>query len=142
MAIIPFSRSFPNRWGWSNMMDLVDDAWPDLSSQDGLDIYETEDSVVVEAMVPGVPADKVFVTVEGNVLTIKAECEDTEEKKEKKKVVYRSSCRRSFHYSTSLPRAVDGESAQAEINDGMVIVTIPRKKEDMPKRVEVKAKSK
>jgi len=57
-------------------------------------------------------------------------------------VVYRSSCRRSFHYSTSLPRAVDGESAQAEINDGMVIVTIPRKKEDMPKRVEVKAKSK
>jgi len=142
MAIIPFSRSFPNRWGWSNMMDLVDDAWPDLSSQDGLDIYETEDSVVVEAMVPGVPADKVFVTVEGNVLTIKAECEDTEEKKEKKKVVYRSSCRRSFHYLTSLPRAVDGESAQAEINDGMVIVTIPRKKEDMPKRVEVKAKSK
>lgn len=53
-----------------------------------------------------------------------------------------SSCHHSFHYSTSLPRAVDGDAAKAEVEDGVVTVTIPKRQEDMPKRVEVKAKSK
>ncbi len=132
----PFDPIFPS---------IIDDSWltnlPDLSSASGLNIYETDDSVVVEAAVPGVPEDKVAVTIEGNVLTISASVEETEEQKDKKKVVYRSNRQSSFSYSTSLPRMVDATAADAEVENGVVKVTVPKLEEEKPKRIEVKKKA-
>lgn len=113
--------------------------WPDVSSS-GMDIYETDDSVVVEAQVPGVPEDKVDVTVEGNVLTISAAHRETKEEKDKKKTVYKQSRQSAFNYSTSLPRMVDGEKAEAEVDKGVVKVTIPKLEAEKPKRISVKRK--
>jgi HSP20 family protein len=130
----PMWPSFFDDDDWSN--------WPEISStSNGLDIYETEDSVVVEAAVPGVPEDKVDVSIEGNVLTIRAEHEETEEKKKKKKTVYKSSRQASFSYSTNLPRMVDAPRAEAEVENGVVKVTVPKTEEEKPKRIEVKKRS-
>jgi HSP20 family protein len=132
----PFDTIFPS---------LVDDSWltnlPDLSSASGLNIYETDNDVVVEAAVPGIPEDRVYVSVEGNVLTISASFEETDEQKNKKKVVYRSNRQSSFSYSTSLPRMVDAVRAEAEVENGVVKVTIPKLEEEKPKRIEVKKKA-
>lgn len=132
----PFDTIFPS---------LVDDSWltnlPDLSSASGLNIYETDNDVVVEAAVPGIPEDRVYVSVEGNVLTISSSFEETDEQKNKKKVVYRSNRQSSFSYSTSLPRMVDAVRAEAEVENGVVKVTIPKLEEEKPKRIEVKKKA-
>ncbi|MBP8591620.1 Hsp20/alpha crystallin family protein, partial [Candidatus Shapirobacteria bacterium] len=56
---------------------------------DSLSAYETDDAFVVKANVPGVPAEKVDISVEGGVVTVKAEHEETKEEKSKRKVVYR-----------------------------------------------------
>ena len=140
MAIIkwkdPFQQIFPTYF--------LEEDWPsrltDLSSATGLNIYETDDSVVVEASVPGVPEDMVEVTVEGNVLNISATCEDTQEEKDKKKVVYRSNRQSSFSYTTSLPRMVDSARAEAVVENGVVKVTIPKLEEVRPKKITVKKK--
>ena len=143
MAIVKWRR-----WGpmWPTMFD--DDSvkeifnWPDLSSSNtGLDIYETDEAVVVEAQVPGIKESDVEVTVEGNVLTITAEAKEEEEKKEKKKTVYKSTRQTSFNYSTSLPRAVDSTKAKAEVENGVVTVTVPKTEEDKPKRIEISKRS-
>lgn len=60
--------------------------WPGLGTFFGgeglaLDMYETDNEVVIEATVPGVRPEEVDVQVTGNVLTIKGEWR--EEKKEK-----------------------------------------------------------
>lgn len=125
---------------WPTMLDDENwPSWPDLSSTaKGLDVYETQDSVVVEAAVPGVPEDKVEVSIEGNVLTINAQFEETEEKKKKKTTVYKSTRQSSFTYSTNLPRMVDATKANAEVENGVVKVTIPKTEEEKPKRIEVK----
>jgi len=143
MAIIKRRRNFPF---W--MSSILDDdmwpqlAWPDASSMSsGLDIYETDDAVVVEAQVPGVPEEDVNVTIEGNVLTICANFEETEEEKDKKKTVYKSTRQTSFNYSTNLPRMVSSEEANAEVENGVVKVTIPKIEEEKPKKIEVKKKS-
>lgn len=114
--------------------------WPDSMQQGGLDIYETAGDVVVEAQVPGIPQDKVEVLVEGNVLTIKAELKETEEEKNKKQVVYKSSRQTCFNYSTSLPRMVDSSKAQAVVEDGVVKVIIPKVEEEKPKKINVTKK--
>jgi HSP20 family protein len=132
-----------NRYGpmWPSIMDddnwPLSSDWPDLSSSKGLDIYETEDSVVAEAAIPGIPEENVNVTIEGNVLSISAEFEETEEEKKKKKM-YKSTRQTSFSYSTSLPRMVDSSKANAEVRNGVLVVTIPKTEEEKPKKIEVK----
>lgn len=139
MAIIKWNRPYPSVWP-SSIFDEDFFEWPEISSDRGLNIYETDDNVVVEAALPGIPEDKVDVTVEGNVLTISGNHDATEEEKSEKKVVYKSSRQTSFSYSTSLPRMVDGSKAQAEVENGVVTINIPKSEEEKPKRIEVKKK--
>lgn len=133
MSLIKYNRIFPTA-----VSPIIN--WQDLTPAQGIDMYETDDELVVKAPVPGVPEDKVEITVEGNILTIKAEFEETKEEKEKKKVVYKSTRQSSFNYSTSLPRMVDGSKAVAEVENGVVKVTIPKAEEEKPKKIEVKKK--
>jgi HSP20 family protein len=141
MAIVKW-----NKFGWPTLLDddfrsLANFTWPDISdSSSGIDIYETDDSVVVEAQVPGIQEKNVEVTIEGNVLTISAHQTDNEEEKKAKKTVYKSTRQMSFNYSTSLPRMVQGDKAEASVENGVVKVTIPKADSDKPKRIEVKRK--
>lgn len=144
MAIIrwsPWSVSWP-RWGW-RLPSLweEEEEWPELAVTEGLDVYETENEVVVKAAVPGVPADKVEVTFEGGVLRIRAKVEEKEEDKKKRKVVYRREKMASFDYTTTLPREVDADKVKAEVEDG-VVVTAPIAAKAKPKKISVRAKSK
>jgi HSP20 family protein len=107
---------------------------------DGLDVFETDTEIVVKAAVPGIPAEKVNVTFEDGVLRIKAEAEETEEEKKAKKVVYRQQKMSYFDYTTTLPRAVDGEKISAEVNDGVVVIKAPIAEAAKPKKIAVKAK--
>jgi HSP20 family protein len=137
MAIVKW-----NRWG-PRLID--EDFWPNLNwdqfpQSSGLDIYETDDAVVVEAQVPGIPEDKVEILMEGNVLTVEASVEETDEQKEAKKTVYRETRQRSFHYSVNLPRGVNSEKADAEVADGVLRITIPVAEEEKRKRIEIKSK--
>ncbi len=127
---------------WHRWPQVFDEDW-DLPEDmgRGLNVYETKDEVVVEAAVPGVPADKIEVEVEGDLITIYGEVEE-EEKEEKKKTYYRKMEKRSFDYATTAPRPVKGDNARAEIKDGMVTVTIPKAEEAKKKSVRVEVKGK
>ena len=124
--------------------------WPQVFNEDldwpegigrGLNVYETKNDVVIEAAVPGVPADKVKVEIEDDLITIRAEVEQ-KEGEEKNKTYYRKMEKRSFNYVTTAPRPVKGDKASAEIKDGMVTVTIPKAKEAKKKSVKVEVKGK
>lgn len=125
---------------WPRIFDETE--WPEIAVTDGLDVYETENEVIVEAAVPGVPADKVDISFEDGVLRITAQVEETEEEKKKKKVVYRQQKMSTFDYTTTLPRAVDGGKISAVVDDGVVTVTAPIAQEAKPKKIAVKTKAK
>jgi len=134
-----------HRWGWPSLLeerdfrDLMN--FPEyIDEASGLDIYETDDAVIVEAQVPGIQEKDVDVTVEGNILTISAKREETEEEKEKKKTVYKCTRQTSFHYTTTLPRMVNAEQAEAEVENGVVKITVPKAEEEKPKKVSVRKK--
>jgi HSP20 family protein len=140
MAIIRWEPAFPRWfWRWPTLWE-EEEEWPELTVTEGLDVYETENEVVVKAAVPGVPADKVEVTFEDGVLRIRGKVEETEEEKKRKKVVYRTQRMAAFDYTTTLPRAVDAEKIQAEVKDGVVTVKAPIATQAKPKKIAVRAK--
>ena len=76
MAIVRWEplRLGPMWHRWPRLFD-EDWDWPEEIGR-GLNVYETKDEVVVEAAVPGVPADKIEVEVEGDLITIRGQVEE------------------------------------------------------------------
>lgn len=100
----------------------------------GLRLHETDNELVVEAVVAGVPAEKVEVNIENGVITIKAETK--EEEKEKGLETY-SSYR--YYYTTSL---IGGQwdKTKAEVKNGVLTLTIPKATSAKPQKIKVETK--
>jgi len=104
-----------------------------------VDLYQTDDEVVVRATLPGLKADQVQIAVTGDILTIKGEVKEKSDVKEK---AYHLREQRfgSFERSLSLPAPVVSDKARAEFEDGILTVTLPKADEVKPKTITVKAK--
>ncbi|MBC7248881.1 MAG: Hsp20/alpha crystallin family protein [Anaerolineae bacterium] len=104
-----------------------------------VDVYETDDNVVVEAALPGVKPEEVEVSLTGDVLTIKGE---TKAEKEEKEANYIRRERRygAFCRSISLPGGLEGDKAEAEFEHGVLKLTIPKAESVKPKVIKVKTK--
>ncbi|MFA5163546.1 MAG: Hsp20/alpha crystallin family protein [Patescibacteria group bacterium] len=104
-----------------------------------LDVYEDKDNLVVEAQLGGIDPEKVDVSIENNVLTIKGESEKKSEIDDKN--YYRKEIRRgSFFRSISLPTKVDGDKATAVNEDGVLKVSIPKMIEAKAKTIKIQSK--
>jgi HSP20 family protein len=104
-----------------------------------VDMYETDDAVVVEASVPGVKPEEIDVKVAGHVLTIKGERKE-EKKEERSSYVYRERSLGSFHRSVTLPTEVDVDEATAEFEHGVLTLTLPKSETVKPKSIKVTAR--
>ena len=102
-----------------------------------VDIDETEDAFSIKAELPGVEKDDVSINIDKGVLTIKGEKKtETEDKKR-----HRVECSYgSFVRSFTLPQSVNVDDVEAEYNNGILNLTIPKSEEAKPKEVEVKIK--
>ncbi len=104
-----------------------------------VDLYETDDEVVVKASLPGVKPDQVDISITGDTLTIKGEVK--EEHEEKKPNYYRQERRYgTFQRALSLPVKVDADKADAVFEEGVLTLRLPKSAEVRPKTIEVKAK--
>lgn len=124
---------------------LFDDAFTrPLSLRDGwsapaIDMYQTDDEIVVKAALPGIKADEVQINITGDVLTLKGEVRHEEEKKEKAWHI-REQRFGSFERSVALPTAVVSDKAKAEFESGILTITLPKAEEVKPRTITVKAK--
>lgn len=131
MAIIRWDPFALRPWfRWPRWMEEWD--WPEPSR--GLKIHETKENIVAEAVVAGVPADEVKVTIEDGVLTIKADAKIKEEKKDVKR--YQAY---QYYYTAALSGG-QWDKAKAEVEDGVVTITIPKAVAAKPRRIKVIAK--
>jgi len=104
-----------------------------------LDIYQTKDTVVVKAPLPGVKPEDVEITITGDVLTIKGETK-VEENVEKEDYFFQERRYGSFSRSVTLPDGLKTDKAEASFEDGVLTLTVPKAEEHKPKSVKVKAK--
>ncbi len=111
------------------------DAW----SVPAIDMYQTDDEIVVKAALPGIKADEVQINITGEVLTLKGEMKHEEEKKEKAWHM-REQRWGAFERSIVLPTDVVADKAKAEFENGILTVTLPKADEVKPKVINIKAK--
>lgn len=104
-----------------------------------VDMYQTDNEVVVKAALPGIKADEVQINVTGEVLTLKGETKHEEEKKEK---AYHLREQRwgSFERSIALPTEVVADKAKADFENGVLTITLPKAEEVKPKSISIKTK--
>lgn len=106
-----------------------------------VDVYQDKDNVMVEAPIAGIDPEKVDISIENDVLTIKGENEKKSEVEDKD--YYRKEVRYgSFFRSIQLPAHVIGDDAQATYDKGVLKITIPKAPEAKPKTIKIKLNNK
>ncbi len=124
-----FDNSFinaPSSWFQSGNWDLA------------LDVAETDDKFMVKASLPGINPDDLEVTYNANVLTIKGEVKEEEEKEDKR---YHLRERRygAFSRSISLPSSVNAEKIKASYESGVLTLELPKAEEAKAKRIQIQS---
>ena len=106
-----------------------------------IDMYEKDDKYMVKAELPGMKEEDVDVSVVGDRLTIKGEKKAETEVKEEN--YYRSErSYGSFFRSIDLPSDANPDKIEANYEDGILEVEIPKAAGVKPKKVTVSAKKK
>ncbi len=105
-----------------------------------LDVYETDENLMVEASLPGINPDEVDISVEGDRLTIKGETKREEEKEEKGKYHFRERRYGAFQRTLSLPVEVNADKAEATFENGVLKLTLPKVEQAKPKHIKLQAK--
>jgi len=104
-----------------------------------VDISEDDNNVEVRCDLPGVKKDDIDISVSDNLLTIKGEKRD--EKEEKEDSYYRrESWSGSFQRTVALPDSADPDKAKAEMKDGILTLTMPKREEKKRKQIKVDVK--
>ena len=104
-----------------------------------IDMYQTNDDVVVQAVVPGFRPGEVYIQVTGNLLTIRGQLKQEEDKKERAWHL-REHRFGSFERLVGLPVPVVPDRANAEFENGILTITLPKAEEVKPKAITIKAK--
>ena len=124
---------------------LFDDAFTRPLSMSGgsvvpaIDLFQTEDEVVVKAALPGLKSEDVHISVTADVLTLSGEFKQENEKKD---TTYHIREHRygSFERSVMLPTDVQTDKARADFENGVLTITLPKAETVKPKTINIKAK--
>ena len=112
--------------------------WESAELGFALDVYETDEALMVKGALPGVRPEEVDISVTGDVLTIKGETKSEEETKEGN--YHRRELRYgSFARSIPLPTRVNHDKAEATFENGILTVTLPKAEEVKPKSIKIAA---
>jgi HSP20 family protein len=110
-----------------------------FSAMPAIDMYQTNDEVVVKASLPGLKAEDVQLTITADVLTLRGEFKQEDEKNDATWHI-REHRRGSFERSIMLPTDVQSEKAKAEFEAGILTVILPKAETVKPRTITVKAK--
>jgi HSP20 family protein len=112
---------------------------PQAGGRLAVDMYETEDSVVVKSAIPGVDPSDIDISIQNDTLTIKGETKMEKEVAEAAYVV-REHYYGAFSRCLLIPVSIKADEAEAEFEDGVLTLTLPKADELKPKAIKVKTK--
>lgn len=118
-------------WGGSNGETF-------FGSVPATDVHETENEIVVKAELPGFSPDQIDIRLEGNVLTLKGQATSEQERKDEGQVHLRERRMSSFQRSFALPSGVDADKAEANFENGVLTLKLPKREDARARHIAVK----
>lgn len=126
---------------WNEWVDGDDFFGNKAATVPAVNIKENKNDFTVSMAVPGMKKDDFKIELDGNMLTISSEKEENKEEKESK-YTRKEYSYSSFSRSFTLPEDVNREAINAAYNDGVLVLTLPKKeevkKETLAKTISVK----
>ena len=125
------------------MRQLLEETFGELATEAAgwvptVDIEEQDDAWVLELEVPGAKREDVNIEMVGNELSVTGEIKETE-----RKGIVRRKTRRvgRFEYRVVLPDGVDSENIEANLENGVLRVRVPKAQRAQRRRIEVTSSS-
>jgi HSP20 family protein len=120
---------------------LFEDAFTDgmptqLTNAFPVDIHETPDAIEVDAAIPGADVADVEVTTTNNSVMIRAEVRANREEHEGE-MLRQERVTGIFQRAFTLPTEIDPSAVEARMDNGMLVIRLPKAEATKPKRVEV-----
>ncbi len=92
-------------------------------------ILESDEAFKLQVAVPGIKKDDIKIDLEKNILSISSEKTSGETKEKDVKFTRREFKYGSFNRSFTLPETIDTDKIGADVTDGILTVTLPKKEE-------------
>ena len=128
-----------NLFVWDGLMDNFFTDTPVWNTQSpAVDVREVEDEYLMEVELPGLTDKDIELNVEDNILTLSSKNEQSKEEK-KNGYLIRERRSREFARTFVLPKDVDRDKIKGEFKNGLLVVSIPKKPEAKPRKIDVKS---
>lgn len=103
-----------------------------------VDIYETNDDFVIRAYVPGVNPDNMEITIRGDTVTLHGNIpmEEAEGQTWHRRELWYG----DFHRAITLPAPIEADKAEANFQNGLLTLYLPKVEEVRPKQIKVQVK--
>ena len=112
---------------------------PGLVFTPAVDIYETDNEIILLADLPGVKADRLTVDLRENVLTLVGEVDPFEGPDEKDMLLEYAVGK--YYRQFNLSEVIDQAKIEATLNDGVLRLKLPKVEKAAPRKIEVKTAS-
>lgn len=135
MKLIPIRKqNMPMMSLWGDMMERFfnEDIEQD-SKMMAVDILESPQTYDIKANLPGIPKEKINISVKDNRILISASHEEVKEEKDKDTIIRAERYSGSYQRSISLPENANADNIKAKFENGVLSLTIP-KREPTPKK--------
>ena len=103
-----------------------------------VDIFEDKDGLTFEIACTGIPKDLVNIELKGDYLCVKYDKADLPKIESERRYYHSSVKKSSFNTGWKVARRFELAKAQAEMNDGLLVVKIPYASENKPKTLKIK----
>lgn len=100
-----------------------------------INVREEDNAYMLSALVPGLKAEDLNIQVLEDVLRIEGEY-----KQDDSEYLLRELPNGSFRRTLRLPSAIEAESVEARITDGVLTLRLPKAESARPKKIQVKVK--
>jgi HSP20 family protein len=101
-----------------------------------INLWEKDGAAVVTAELPGMNIENIDISVTDNVLTISGTREE-QEIKDGENYLRQERIPGSFQRSVQLPFRIEAKEVDAKYEKGILVVTLPRLKQDLPKKIKI-----
>jgi HSP20 family protein len=102
-----------------------------------LDVAETDAQYTVSIDLPVVAKEDVKITIDGRRVDISAQSKHEQTKKDGERVIYRERSASSFSRRFTLPEAVDQDASQAKLDNGVLSLTLAKKRAGVSRQLTV-----
>ncbi len=96
-----------------------------------IDLAESQKQFVVRAPLPGMKSEDIHITLQGDALTISGESKAHQEQPDERWLLHEQRTG-IFQRSVRLPAPINTEQAQARLQDGILILTLPKMQPSQP----------